>query len=262
VFNDLNHSGTRDPGEGGIGGVTVELLDNMGNALAITTTAPDGSYVFAGLPPGTYSVRQTVLPGYISTTPTEVSVTLPTNGSAEVDFGNVQLPDVAITKTLDGPLTTTQGGTYIIQVANVGNGPTVGPITVTDPLAAGITLVSASGFGWNCSASTATEMECVFNAVLMGHESAPSISLRVAVDPSLLRQVIENAATVMTAFDTQPGNNSATARAPVSRPAPVPLLSIQGLIVSLGILLLIAALALRQLRAGMSQTAARVSRRR
>jgi uncharacterized repeat protein (TIGR01451 family) len=262
VFNDLNHNGVQDANEGGILGSLVELLDSMGHVIASTTTGPDGSYVFADLNPGTYSVRQTNLPGFISTTPDLVTVTLSFDEATVINFGDVQLPDLSIEKTVQRVLTITQGGTYVINVSNIGNGPTVGPITVTDPLAAALTLVSASGPGWDCSASTAQQMECVSTAVLMGHQSAPPITLQVTVQPGALRQVIQNTVTVSTAFDTGPGNNSSTASSPVTRPAPVPLLSAQGLIALLGILLLIAALGVRQLRAGMAQTGARAGRKK
>ncbi|MEM9598638.1 MAG: SdrD B-like domain-containing protein, partial [Acidobacteriota bacterium] len=60
VWNDLDGDGVLDPGEPGIGGVTIDLLDAAGTTvLASTTTAPDGSYDFLGLAAGTYQVRVT-----------------------------------------------------------------------------------------------------------------------------------------------------------------------------------------------------------
>ena len=57
VWDDLDADGLQDPGEPGIGGVTVWLRDIFGAEIASTTTAPDGSYRFDRLVPGTYSVR-------------------------------------------------------------------------------------------------------------------------------------------------------------------------------------------------------------
>jgi hypothetical protein len=57
LWYDLDNDGTQDGGEGGIDGVTVELLDGDDNLLASTTTAGDGNYSFAHLFPGAYSVR-------------------------------------------------------------------------------------------------------------------------------------------------------------------------------------------------------------
>ena len=57
VWDDLDADGLQDPGEPGIGGVTVWLRNIFGAEIASTTTAPDGSYRFDRLVPGTYSVR-------------------------------------------------------------------------------------------------------------------------------------------------------------------------------------------------------------
>ncbi len=57
VWDDLDGDGVQDPGEPGVGGVTVELLDSAGGAIGSVTTAGDGSYSFTGLAPGSYSVR-------------------------------------------------------------------------------------------------------------------------------------------------------------------------------------------------------------
>ena len=57
VWNDENNNGRRDKNEAGIAGVTVRLLDTGGTQVATTTSAPDGSYQFKGLLPGTYVVE-------------------------------------------------------------------------------------------------------------------------------------------------------------------------------------------------------------
>ena len=91
VWSDANSNSTRDPGEAGIGGVTVQLCfdadgdgiwdtdEQTGPGCRTTTTAPDGSYLFtgvtAGSPVGTedYFVyvdgAQASLTGYTRTTP-------------------------------------------------------------------------------------------------------------------------------------------------------------------------------------------------
>ncbi len=56
IWADANNDGVQDPGEIGIGGVVVELRDDAGNVIDTTTTAPDGSYLFDGLPADTYEV--------------------------------------------------------------------------------------------------------------------------------------------------------------------------------------------------------------
>ncbi len=61
-FDNGAGGGTNDDGiqngtEVGIGGVTVNLLDNGGNVIATTTTSATGYYIFDNLLPGTYSVQ-------------------------------------------------------------------------------------------------------------------------------------------------------------------------------------------------------------
>ncbi|PHN00639.1 SdrD B-like domain-containing protein, partial [Flavilitoribacter nigricans] len=68
VWEDLDGDGVQDPGEPGVGGVTVNLKDENGNVIDNTTTAADGSYSFTNLEPGTYSVQFTDLPaGFVLT---------------------------------------------------------------------------------------------------------------------------------------------------------------------------------------------------
>ncbi len=64
VFVDLDGDGQAEPGDPGLGGVAVELLDDLGVVIATTTTAADGSYVFEYLLPADYRVRFTAPAGY------------------------------------------------------------------------------------------------------------------------------------------------------------------------------------------------------
>ncbi|CRK62069.1 internalin, putative [Alloactinosynnema sp. L-07] len=62
VYQDLNDNGVKDPGEPGIGGVSVQLTgtDAQGNAVDVTvTTGGDGGYLFEGLVGGTYTLNET-----------------------------------------------------------------------------------------------------------------------------------------------------------------------------------------------------------
>ncbi|MGD9100577.1 MAG: SdrD B-like domain-containing protein, partial [Anaerolineae bacterium] len=88
VFNDLDGNGVQDPGEGGIGVVVVELVDIDGNVVMSTTTAGNGSYVFSGVEPGPYFVRETDPDGYSSTTPNEVSISVGAGGAETANFGD------------------------------------------------------------------------------------------------------------------------------------------------------------------------------
>jgi len=95
VFNDLDGDGTRDPGEPGIGGVAIELIDAGGRVVATTVTAGNGDYSFAGVAPGNYAVRETDPDGFASTTPNTVPVTIPAGGSISVQFGDRRSPQGA-----------------------------------------------------------------------------------------------------------------------------------------------------------------------
>jgi len=67
VWEDTNGDGVQNDGATGIAGVTVRLLDALGNEVTRTVTGADGFYAFTGLVPGDYSVS--VLRGdYIATT--------------------------------------------------------------------------------------------------------------------------------------------------------------------------------------------------
>ena len=72
VYNDANDNGVMDSGEAGIAGVTVTLsgTNDLGAVTATAVTAADGSYSFAGLRPGTYSITETPPAGYIQGTET------------------------------------------------------------------------------------------------------------------------------------------------------------------------------------------------
>ncbi len=60
VWLDENGDGRQDPGEAGIGNVTVELWNSNHTTLVATTvTDADGNYIFKNLPAGTYQVDVT-----------------------------------------------------------------------------------------------------------------------------------------------------------------------------------------------------------
>lgn len=65
VYIDTNNDGDRQPSEPGIGGVTVTIKEKTTGKTYVTTTKPDGSYSFTGLPDGTYTLVETQPDGYL-----------------------------------------------------------------------------------------------------------------------------------------------------------------------------------------------------
>ncbi|WP_404311173.1 SdrD B-like domain-containing protein [Neorhodopirellula lusitana] len=64
VYVDRDADCFRDPGEEGLEGVLIELLDDTGKVIATTTTDAEGNYQFTGLSAGEYLVRETQPSGY------------------------------------------------------------------------------------------------------------------------------------------------------------------------------------------------------
>ena len=104
VFNDQNGNGLQDTGEAGIGGVTVQLLDDRGDVTTSTTTVGDGSYQFENVTAGAYTVQETDPSGYASTTPNTVSVSVAGDGCASAGFGDQEQGTVSgrVFKDLNG----------------------------------------------------------------------------------------------------------------------------------------------------------------
>jgi len=90
VFVDANPNGPNgllDPGEAGVSGVVVRLLNSSGSVVATTTTSPTGTYSFTDQVPGNYTVVETQPSGFGSSTPDSLNVTLTPSGLTGVNFG-------------------------------------------------------------------------------------------------------------------------------------------------------------------------------
>jgi hypothetical protein len=100
AYVDSNGNGVRDVGEAGIGGVTITL---SGTQAGTVTTAADGSYLFAGLSAGVYSVSAPeTASGMARVTPSPLSIVLaPGEIRPDVNFGY---------RTAAAYVTYTQGG--------------------------------------------------------------------------------------------------------------------------------------------------------
>lgn len=80
VFLDTDGDGIQDAGEGGIEGVTLNLIDSMGNTLVSAITDENGVYDFQGLPAGTYTVEVTDTGGVLA----DLNLSAGTNPTAPI----------------------------------------------------------------------------------------------------------------------------------------------------------------------------------
>ncbi len=65
VYHDVSGDGEFDAGETPIPGATVSLIDDRGRVIAIRQTDSTGGYVFDGLMPGLYTLREAQPAGYL-----------------------------------------------------------------------------------------------------------------------------------------------------------------------------------------------------
>ncbi|MDX2004679.1 MAG: SdrD B-like domain-containing protein [Meiothermus sp.] len=150
VFADANANGLREGGEAGLAGVTVAL----GGAAARTAlTDSSGNYAFTFLIPGSYTLTQTDLPGYISITPNLLGVSL---GNA--DLGNQNFADF-LGYRLSGTVFRDdgRGGGTANNALQDGGEPGIGGVTVSavgattrtasTDASGGFSLLIPSGFG-------------------------------------------------------------------------------------------------------------------
>ncbi len=190
VWADVDNDGGNDPGETGIGGVTVTLIDPgpdglIGNAddMVIDTavTNPDGSYEFIDVPAGDYVAvidPSTLPPAALasfdpdgaldSMTPVTVSAG-ETRGS--VDFGYVELFNLVLTKTAAGDRQPGENLDFVITVTNEGPATAIGPITVVDVVPAELPVAGVNADDGSCTIAGQT-VECVLDGDLGVGETA------------------------------------------------------------------------------------------
>jgi large repetitive protein len=135
----------------------------------------------------------------VSSTTHDPDLTNNTDG----DRSDVNLSaDLAISKSHSGDAVAGDPLSYTLGVSNNGPSDVASPITVTDPLPAGLTYVSASGTGWDCSYDSGTRLvTCTLAAGLTAHTDAPDITLNVTVDPDAGPSTITNTANVTSKVD-------------------------------------------------------------
>lgn len=133
--------------------------------------------------------------------------------------------DLSITKQLLGSsiLTTGGTGTYQLAVQNLGGAIAAGPVTVTDPMPTGLTLLTASitatpTSDWNCAASTTAQLSCNYSGAFpIATGYIGNLQFDVSVSKKQLGAV-KNCARVSLATDPALGNNASCIKNPVKNP--------------------------------------------
>ena len=117
----------------------------------------------------------------------------------------LETPDVSITNSHTGNFSQGQSGaTYSLVVTNNGNSPTSGTVSVTETIPAGLTLVSMSGTGWDCSMlPTCTRADAL---AISGSYPAMTVTVNIAANAP---GSVTNIATVSGGGEFNGGNDNA-----------------------------------------------------
>ena len=201
VYADNNNNGSRDGAETGLGGVVITLTgtDDTGAPVSLSTpSAADGSYSFANLRPGSYTLTEPAQPagtvngitspgslGGTATapavTPSAIAgITLPPGGQSTANnFGEIaQSPDLRVSKAHSpATLTVNNQASYRITVRNAGELPTAGAYSVNDRLPTGLTLAAVpSGAGWVCTGALGdSRFDCSSSVVIAAGAAGVSV---------------------------------------------------------------------------------------
>jgi hypothetical protein len=125
VWLDSNRDGKQDPGERGIGGLCVNLLDESGHVVASTSTDSNGYYGF-DIAPGRY-VLQFKAPPYLAFTAQHASGT-DLDSDADTQSGEARVDLHGDDLTMDAGLVTMPGVAVPTGTSTADPLPRVGPI--------------------------------------------------------------------------------------------------------------------------------------
>lgn len=123
----------------------------------------------------------------------------------------VLVPDLTIQKTHTGRYQAGRVVPFTLKVSNVGQAPTLGPVSVTDPLGSGRTFATRPhGDGWDCGASTSSKLVCTRSDVLAPSDSYPPILYSASIAGNVTVDELQNTATVDAESDGDRSNNTST----------------------------------------------------
>ena len=165
---------------------------NQSAQLTVTGTVPQ-------------TATGTITVSTVATTGPGVEDLNPAKGKASVTEPLQTAVDISVKVTQQGSLFSGSVATYTITVANAGPSA-AGNITLTDTLPAGTGFKDASGSGWVCG--KILPLACTFAGPLAAGKSTQVVT-DVIIDTATGQNVTDTA-TVATASDTNPTNNTAS----------------------------------------------------
>jgi len=167
VFNDLNGNGSRDIGEGLLGGANMSVRNSGGATVASFTTDGISEPRCFPLPGGTYTVTEVNPPGMTSTTPDLIAVVVAPGFATLPDFGDQQFtptPTVTPSPSQTPTHTPLPGGTLCLSVYH--DLDSNGSRDPGEPLLANANLVVMNSIGTVLATYTTdgvNEPACVLN---------------------------------------------------------------------------------------------------
>lgn len=123
---------------------------------------------------------------------------------------NVPVADLALTNVSVSTFARGTDVSYTLSVKNNGPNAEPGPITVTDTLPASLTLVSAAGTGWSCTATGQT-VTCSNSSPLANGATASTLTLTATLSPTATGTISNTATVSGIGFDNTSANNTAVA---------------------------------------------------
>ncbi len=103
VWNDLNDNGIQDPGEPGVPGVIINVLDDEGNIVASDVTDANGNYLIEITEPGEYQVQFIAPLGFDFDAPfTGADPTIDSNALGVTGTGTTPLFEITVADLILG----------------------------------------------------------------------------------------------------------------------------------------------------------------
>ncbi len=186
------------------------------------TISSTGSTTSYGVDVDQYNVTSLLGPGQESaTTVYSAGADLVLLAAQIVSVTSEPKVDLSITKTATAPFYVGQTGSYTLRVRN-GSGLNIerddNPLVVTDVLPPGLAFVSATGSGWSCGAS-GQAVTCTRAPPLNPGQSAPDLTLNVAVTMPAAPSVTNTASVASSSIEDEPADNASTVTITVIAPA-------------------------------------------